>query len=143
MSDIDVINKLARILETHSFGDDLASTDGSDFESSELGQFITRATSATKFGASSPTKSPGARKLNSFETDSIVGTSSPKRTPFDMWQSKQKMAGLTKVDVKPKTLTENQKETLVDSLFRRNKDMSRYQKCISFITFIILINFKI
>ena len=116
MTDSDVIAKLSRILETHSFGDD-PSFDDNYFDSSELGKFMKTASSNVNLDAiESPKKS----------RDDRAG-SSPKRTPFDMWQNKQKNGGKTNDEqTKTKIMTENQKDKLVQQLFRQNKNKERF-----------------
>ena len=122
MTENDVIAKLSRILETHSFGADLTS-EGSNFDDSELGQFIAKATSATP-----------SRNVNLFSTGSTSKTKelSPPRTPFDAWQqkvaSKGPISSTATTEKKSKSMTENQKETLVETLFRSKKAKERYFK---------------
>jgi len=131
MGDQDVINKLARILETHSFGESIGGTESeSDFESTDLGQFINRATSVASNRSASPDSTVKQTTRRSIlETDSVLGDGSildsPNRKPFDAWKLKHKHTGLLVEPPKMKTLTENQKDKLVDSLFRKTKSKER------------------
>lgn len=120
-AELDVIAKLSRILETHSFGNDVASEGGS-FENSELGQFIAKATSAT------PSKNFNYSTVqNSDDARGGAGASvSPPRTPFEAWQKKvTNQTGQNAKEAKAKVLTESQKDGLVDQLFRTKKNKER------------------
>ena len=103
MADLDVISKLSRILETHSFGDDHST---SDFEASSLNHFLNRATTTT----STPNKA-----RNAIQSPPRDG--SPVRTSFDSWQNKQ-------VSKPPMILTESQRGNLVEQLFRTKNDIA-------------------
>ena len=120
MTDVDVIAKLSRILETHSFGGESEKSAESFLESSELGKFIKSATrpETVQINGDSPKKLVG---VDVPTTGAVSGGVSPKRTPFEMWQNKQKSSGKLKEQPKSKTMTENQKDHLVQQLFKKNR----------------------
>ena len=123
MGDADVIAKLSKILDQH----DLSGQDGEiDLQNSDLGKFIDKATSSA-----SPKKRPvnggDISQLTSAMTPHQTSSpgrrvGSPVRTPFDMWQERQKLKMKSTTPKKKTQITEHEKIELVEQLYKKNLD---------------------